>query len=125
MDRKEAIEEISARATGERQIETQMEEIQQKWGALNFIVNNYREAKDKFIIGSVEEIMQTLDDHQLKIQSMMGSRYVAEIRESVEIIEKRLLLISEIIDEWLTCQRQWMYLENIFSAEDIQKQLPE
>lgn len=31
-----------------------MEEIQQKWGALNFIVNNYREAKDKFIIGSVE-----------------------------------------------------------------------
>lgn len=22
------------------------------------------------------------------------------------------------------CQRQWMYLENIFSAEDIQKQLP-
>lgn len=71
-----------------------MEEIQQKWGSLNFIVNNYREAKDKFIIGSVEEIMQTLDDHQLKIQSMMGSRYVAEIRESVEIIEKRLLLIS-------------------------------
>jgi len=27
--------------------------------------------------------MQTLDDHQLKIQSMMGSRYVAEIRETV------------------------------------------
>ena len=45
-------------------------------------------------MGSVEEIMQTLDDHQLKIQSMMGSRYVAEIRETVEIIEKRLLLIS-------------------------------
>lgn len=68
--------------------------------------------------------MQTLDDHQLKIQSMMGSRFIVEIREKVEIIEKRLLLISEIIDEWLTCQRQWMYLENIFSAEDIQKQLP-
>jgi hypothetical protein len=30
-----------------------MEEIQQKWGSLNFIVANYREAKDKFIIGSV------------------------------------------------------------------------
>lgn len=71
-----------------------MEEIQAKWGTLNFVVNHYREAKDKFIIGTVEEIMQTLDDHQLKIQSMMGSRYVAEIRESVEVIEKRLLLIS-------------------------------
>ena len=31
-----------------------MEEIQTKWGSLNFIVNSYREAKDKFIIGSVE-----------------------------------------------------------------------
>lgn len=80
IDKREAIEEISARATGEQQIESQMEEIQSKWGSLNFVVNNYRESKDKFIIGTVEEIMQTLDDHQLKIQSMMGSRYVAEIR---------------------------------------------
>lgn len=80
IDKREAIEEISARATGEQQIESQMEEIQSKWGSLNFVVNSYRESKDKFIIGTVEEIMQTLDDHQLKIQSMMGSRYVAEIR---------------------------------------------
>ena len=29
-----------------------------------------------------------------------------------------------MLDEWLTCQRSWMYLENIFSADDIQKQLP-
>lgn len=94
MEKREGIEEISARATGESQIEGQMEEIQSKWGSLNFVVSSYRESKDKFIIGTVEEIMQTLDDHQLKIQSMMGSRYVAEIRENVEIIEKRLLLIS-------------------------------
>ena len=29
-----------------------------------------------------------------------------------------------MIDEWYTVQRAWMYLENIFSAEDIQRQLP-
>ena len=92
---------------------------------LNFLVNNYRDDKNKFIIGSVEEIMQALDDHQLKVQSMMGSRYVGEIRGSVEVWEKKLLLISEIIDEWLSCQKQWMYLENIFNADDIQKQLPQ
>ena len=28
------------------------------------------------------------------------------------------------IEEWLTCQKQWMYLESIFSAPDIQRQLP-
>lgn len=124
-EKKDAIEEISARASGEKGIENQIEEIQKKWQELNFIVNPYREYKDKFIMGSVEDVMQALDDHQLKIQSMLGSRYVGEIRESVEVWEKKLLLISEIIDEWLTCQRQWMYLENIFTAEDIQKQLPQ
>ena len=51
--------------------------------SLNFLVNSYRDYKDKFIIGSVEEIMQALDDHQLKVQSMLGSRYVGEIRASV------------------------------------------
>lgn len=33
-------------------------------------------------------------------------------------------VLSETLDEWLVCQRTWMYLENIFGAEDIQKQLP-
>ena len=55
----------------------------------------------------------------------MGSKYVAEIRAKVEEWEKHLGYISDVIDEWLTFQRQWMYLENIFNAEDIQKQLPQ
>lgn len=52
---------------------------------------------------------------------MMGSKYVTEIRPKVEEWEKNLGYISDVIDEWLTFQRQWMYLENIFSADDIQK----
>jgi dynein heavy chain len=50
---------------------------------------------------------------------MMGSKFVAEIRDDVESWEKKLSYIQNIIDEWLVFQRQWMYLENIFNAEDI------
>lgn len=43
----------------------------------------------------------------------------------MEAWEKRLGLLSETLDEWVAVQRNWMYLETIFCAEDIQKQLPD
>jgi len=54
----------------------------------------------------------------------MGSKYVAEIRPTVEEWDKKIGYISDVLDEWLVFQKTWMYLENIFNAEDIQKQLP-
>lgn len=59
----------------------------------------------------------------MTVSGMMGSRFVTEIRTEVEDWERKLGYISDTIDEWLTFQRQWMYLENIFNAEDIATQL--
>eukprot|EP00501_MAST-03F_sp_TOSAG23-6_P001833 GSMAST32.ASY1.ANO1.1911.1 assembled CDS len=45
-------------------------------------------------------------------------------QNNIETWYKKLNLLSDTLDEWVMCQKQWMYLETIFSAEDIQKQLP-
>lgn len=124
MSHKESIQEISAMASGEAQLEASLQKIQNDWEKQQFFVLNHRDQHGLFILGSLEEIFTLLEDNQVTLQTMLGSRYIRGIQDKVDEWEKRLAVLSETLDEWLVCQRSWMYLENIFGAEDIQKQLP-
>ena len=72
----------------------------------------------------LDDVFAQLDDNQALLQTMLASRFVAGIRQQVEIWDKKLARVSETLDEWLAVQRAWMYLESIFGAPDIQKHLP-
>ena len=51
-------------------------------------------------------------------------RFMSGVRNEVERIDRQLHLFSDTLDEWVACQKEWMYLKTIFSAPDIQRQLP-
>lgn len=124
LDMKDLIGEVSSTASGEAQIEASLMKIKHGWDQMLFTCISHRDQKDVFILGSLEDILTLLEDNQVTLQTMMGSRYILGVKDEVDRWNKRLSLLSETLDEWITCQRSWMYLETIFCAEDIQKQLP-
>ena len=50
------------------------------------------------ILGSVDEIVLTLDDNSMNLQSMSASRYVGPFLEKVQKWEKSLSHISEVVE---------------------------
>ena len=120
----EEVAEISGAASGEAGLETSLRDVAEGWEKMEFILISYRDSKDVFILGGLDDILVLLEDNQVSLQTMMGSRFIVGVRHEVERWEKKLALLSETLDEWVTCQRNWMYLETIFAAPDIQKQLP-
>lgn len=123
LDAAELVAEVSGSASGEAQLEVSLEKIVKAWEATAFTTKAYREQKHVYILGGLDEVMVQLEDHQVMLQTMLASRYITGVREQVEMWDKRLALLSETLDEWISCQKQWMYLETIFGAEDIQRQV--
>ena len=120
----DAINVISVEAVQEHVLEQMLAKVAKLWKNAEFEVMPYKEQKDVFILGVDEKIIADLDDSLVNLSTILGSRYVGPIREEVEEIQSKLVLLQETLDEWVTCQKNWMYLENIFSAPDIKKQLP-
>eukprot|EP01052_Picozoa_sp_SAG31_P002976 SAG31_NODE_109_length_24587_cov_111.480848_7_plen_3254_part_00 len=124
MHYKEQISVISTEATQEDMLETMLAEVTAIWTAAEFVLNPYKDQKDVYVLAGIDDIMLLLDDSMVKMGTITASRYVGGIRDKVETLEKQLLLFGEILDEALNVQRNWMYLESIFCAKDIQRQLP-
>ena len=98
--------------------------MEDSWKSTEFPVIPFRDSKDVFILGGVDDIQVLLDDSQVNMATIAGSRYVGPIKARVDDMQRQLNLFSETLEEWTNCQRSWLYLESIFSAPDIQRQLP-
>ncbi|KAF4023972.1 hypothetical protein G4228_016077 [Cervus hanglu yarkandensis] len=122
-DHIESISKVAEVAGKEYAIEQALDKMEKEWSTILFNVMPYKET-DTYILKSPDEASQLLDDHIVMTQSMSFSPYKKPFEQRINSWETKLKLTQEVLEEWLNCQRAWLYLEPIFSSEDINRQLP-
>uniref|UniRef100_A0A452QQ37 Uncharacterized protein n=1 Tax=Ursus americanus TaxID=9643 RepID=A0A452QQ37_URSAM len=122
-DHIESISKVAEVAGKEYAIEQALDKMEKEWSTILFNVLPYKET-ETYILKSPDEASQLLDDHIVMTQSMSFSPYKKPFEQRISSWENKLKLTQEVLEEWLNCQRAWLYLEPIFSSEDINRQLP-
>ncbi|XP_050466815.1 dynein axonemal heavy chain 3 isoform X2 [Cataglyphis hispanica] len=117
------LEEIASIATKEYTLQRNLQKMKKEWEEIYFELILYRET-GVAILTAVDDIQMLLDDHLLKAQTIRSSPFAKAFEEEMQQWEEKLIMMQDIIDQWLLCQATWMYLEPIFSSEDIMRQMP-
>lgn len=120
---KDQIHELSVQASNEFTLEEMLQNVIQQWKVtdLNLVSHIIR---DIAIITRVDEILSILDESIVILANIRASRFSSPMLVTVDDFDQKLHLFSLTFKEWIIVQRNWLYLERVFSASDIQRQLP-
>ncbi|XP_044530905.1 dynein axonemal heavy chain 14 [Gracilinanus agilis] len=121
----EKIIEISTIATNEAALEKMLYKIIELWHNTPIRFSLYQtDAIKILILSSLDDISSQLEESQVIIATIKASPYLGSLKTVADDWDQKLDLFSHTLEEWIMCQRNWLYLEPIFLAPEIQRQLP-
>ena len=118
------VDKVAEKANKEFAIETSLEKMLKAWDSVRLVVEEYKETQTQIIKGA-DEYMALLDEHITMTQAMAFSPFKGPFEKKIDLWNATLQMVSEVLDEWVQLQRNWLYLQPIFDSADINKQLPQ
>lgn len=122
-EHQEEIIDISVWATQYYYLKNELDGFEEEWLVSVLKLKQYKETSEIVIIYEIDELTVKLDESLAVASSIISNRYIGPLRERAEKILNDIIVAQEIIEKMIECQKRWIYLENIFSAQDIKKQL--
>mmetsp|Transcript_6703 Transcript_6703/g.27190 ORF Transcript_6703/g.27190 Transcript_6703/m.27190 type:complete len:4341 (+) Transcript_6703:132-13154(+) len=124
LDKLEQLENIGANASKEYSLAQTLKKMTKEWEGQEFRCVPYKDT-GTYVLGGSDEAQALLDDQIVKAQGMCASPFVKPFEADAKAWSATLNTLQDMLDNWLKCQQTWLYLEPIFSSEDIVKQMPE
>ncbi|SPN99639.1 probable dynein heavy chain, cytosolic [Cephalotrichum gorgonifer] len=117
------VKDIIAQAQGEMALEEFLRQVRETWSNYALDLVNYQ-SKCRLIRGW-DDLFTKCSENLNSLQAMKHSPYYKEFEEEASSWEDKLNRLHVLFDVWIDVQRQWIYLEGVFTGNaDIKHLLP-
>ncbi|KNE70419.1 hypothetical protein AMAG_14553, partial [Allomyces macrogynus ATCC 38327] len=110
-------------AQGEMALEEYLRQVKETWTNYSLELVNYQN-KCRLVKGW-DDLFSVCSEHLNSLQAMRMSPYYRVFEEEAGAWEDKLNRVQLLFDVWIDVQRQWVYLEGVFTGSvDIKHLLP-
>ncbi|KAI0484690.1 dynein heavy chain, N-terminal region 1-domain-containing protein [Xylariaceae sp. FL0804] len=117
------VRDIITQAQGEMALEEFLKQVKETWNNYQLDLVAYQN-KCRLIRGW-DDLFAKCSENLNSLQAMKHSPYYKEFEEEASSWEDKLNRVHVLFDVWIDVQRQWVYLEGVFTGNaDIKHLLP-
>lgn len=108
-----AVGETVEQARMELKIDKQLARIDATWMSLHLEYELFKSTGVQ-VLKTPTQVVEALDDHEVALQNMMGSRFMSFFEAQISSWKTKLAGVRSVLESWMDVQRQWCSLEAIF-----------